>query len=335
MHDISILAGELFATLIQEKESDQSNWIIVGSKSTGKTMLVSKILELVETRSSADVYYIDPQNRTVIDQEIEGGYSQDLQEVSPLEILLNRKRENNFTKQDVFNTQLSGGAIAFAELVKRFEFYKGELEEFLGKTLECKQPEVESEDFLNKWIEEKQRIHIYINGDQEIARLSNSEAAKMRLIMEIMLAQEKGCHSIIIDEFDSHFDNVTMVDFMNQISEKFSNMRFLFVIHNFESLVQIWNMKAVIFNMSCTPGTYEHVIDTNDISQIGDAYKTFNKYLGRKKETEIFLSDCLSDFMENDKLSAEVILDIQKLNRKELNKREKIIYDYLKEKYEK
>lgn len=173
------------------------------------------------------------------------------------------------------------------------------------------------------------------NGDQEIARLSNSEAAKMRLIMEIMLAQEKGCHSVIIDEFDSHFDNVTMVDFMNQISEKFSNMRFLFVIHNFESLVQIWNMKAVIFNMSCTPGTYEHVIDTNDISQIGDAYKTFNKYLGRKKETEIFLSDCLSDFMENDKLSEESIFDIQKLNRKELNKREKIIYDYLKEKYEK
>lgn len=157
----------------------------------------------------------------------------------------------------------------------------------------------------------------------------------MRLIMEIMLAQEKGCHSVIIDEFDSHFDNVTMVDFMNQISEKFSNMRFLFVIHNFESLVQIWNMKAVIFNMSCTPGTYEHVIDTNDISQIGDAYKTFNKYLGRKKETEIFLSDCLSDFMENDKLSEESIFDIQKLNRKELNKREKIIYDYLKEKYEK
>ena len=70
MHDISILAGELFSTLIQEKESNQSNWIIVGSNSTGKTMLVSKILDLVETRGSVDIYYIDPQNRTVIDQEI-------------------------------------------------------------------------------------------------------------------------------------------------------------------------------------------------------------------------------------------------------------------------
>lgn len=91
MHDISILAGELFSTLIQEKESNQSNWIIVGSNSTGKTMLVSKILDLVETRGSVDIYYIDPQNRTVIDQEIEGGYSQDLQKISSFRNIVKSK----------------------------------------------------------------------------------------------------------------------------------------------------------------------------------------------------------------------------------------------------
>lgn len=335
MHDIVYLAKDLFSILTQEKVDKENNWLIVGSNSTGKTMLISMVLNLIEENRSNEIYYIDPQNRTVINQEIEGGYSYQLKNISSLEILLNRKLDNNFTKQDVFNTQLSGGAVAFAELVKRFDFYKEVLEKFLGKTIECKEPKIESEDFLNQLVEEKKRSQIYIDDKVEIAKISNSEAAKMRLIMEIMLAKEKNCKSVIIDEFDSHFDNVTMVEFMNQITVEFNNIRFLFVIHNFESLVQIWNMKAILFNVKCSPGTFEHIINTNDISQIGDAYRSFNKYLGKKRKTEIILSDYLAFFMENDKLLDTQIIELQKMDRKNLNKREKIIYDYLRDKYEK
>lgn len=330
MHDISILANELYSRFTQEKVTEEDrNWIIVGSNSTGKTMLISKVLDSVDTNNSQLIYYIDPQNRTIINQEIEAGYSQKLGELSALEILKNRKLPVNYTKQDVFHTQVSGGALAFAELVKRFEVYKENLEGVLQKSIELKEPEVISDDFLNKLVETKQRAQIYINGSQEIANLSNSEAAKMRLVMEIMLAQEKGCYTVIIDEFDSHFDNATMVEFMGQITEKFSKLRFLFVIHNFESLVNIWNMKAILFNVECTPGTYEHIIDTNDISEIGDAYRAFNKYLGRKRETEILLSDCLAYHMANDSLSEPLLVEFHRLDRTHLNKREKIIFDYL------
>lgn len=330
MHGISKLADDLYSIFTQEKSMEgDNNWIVVGSNSTGKTMLIRNVLDLVFANHNQMIYYIDPQNRTIINQEVEAGYSQQLSELSSFEILANRRLDNNFTKQDVFNTQISGGALAFAELVKRFDIYKDTLEKFLQKNIECKAPEIVSEDFLNKIVESKQRVQIYINETQEIAKLSNSEAAKMRLVMEIMLAQEKGCYTIIIDEFDSHFDNVTMVEFMKQITDEFPHILFLFVIHNFESLVNIWNMKAVLFNMECTPGTYEHIIDTNDISEIGDAYRAFNKYMGRKRETEILLSDCLAYHMANDTLAEPLLVEFQKLDRKQLNKREKIIFDYL------
>ena len=330
MHDIDSLANDLYTVFTSDKRiGNDNNWVVVGSNSTGKTLLISKIIDLALENKNQKIYYVDPCNRTVFDQETEAGYSKSLSDVSLIDILANRRRSINFTKQDVFDTQVSGGALAFSELVKRFELYQSTIEKFLQKSIKLKKPDIISEDYLNKLLESRQRSQIFIDGTQEIASLSNSEAARIRLIMEIMLAQEKGCFSVIIDEFDSHFDNVRMVEFMQQITEEFSSTRFLFVIHNFESLVNIWNMRAVLFNIECNSGTYEHIIDTNNISEIGDAYRTFNKYMGRKREYEVFLSDCLADYMSSDTLSESLLIELKKINRGCLNNRERIIIDYL------
>ena len=71
-------------------------------------MLIRNVLDLVFANHNQMIYYIDPQNRTIINQEVEAGYSQQLSELSSFEILANRRLDNNFTKQDVFNTQVSG-----------------------------------------------------------------------------------------------------------------------------------------------------------------------------------------------------------------------------------
>ena len=92
---------------------------------------------------------------------------------------------------------------------------------------------------LERAIERNQRKKVIINNSYEIASISSSEQAKMRIVMEVMIAKEKDCKVVIIDEFDSHFDSEGMVSFLAQLVEKFNEIRFIVIIHNYEVLVNI------------------------------------------------------------------------------------------------
>lgn len=335
MYDIDKLSRDIYEAIsgdIQKRFREHYNMVVVGNNSTGKTSLIRCLLNTVIQQKNKDFYYIDSKNRTVFEPEEEGGYSLDLDSISAYEIILSRMHKEVIAKKDIFVDNLSGGGFFFTELVTKFVVYKNVLEQFMGWEINIESPEETSTSIFERALERNQRKKVVINNSYEIASISSSEQAKMRIVMEVMIAKEKNCKVVIIDEFDSHFDSEGMVSFLNQLVEKFNEMRFIVVIHNFEVLVNINDFDALIFNILDTSETPYNFVDTNNISQIGDAYKAFNRFAGNKGKQERMLGECLTYVVKGEKIPTEIHDKIAKIDRKLLTNKEKILFDYIKEK---
>ena len=335
MYDIDKLSRDIYEAIsgdIQKKFRDHYNMVIVGNNSTGKTSLIECLLNTVKQQKRKDFYYIDPKNRTVYEPEEEGGYSLDLESITAYDIISSRIHKKVMAKKDIFVDNLSGGGFFFTELVTKFDVYRNVLEQFMGWEINVESPEETSESIFERAIERNQRKKVIINNSYEIASISSSEQAKMRIVMEVMIAKEKDCKVVIIDEFDSHFDSEGMVSFLAQLVKKFNEIRFIVIIHNYEVLVNINDFDALIFNILDTSETPYNYVDTNDISQIGDAYKVFNRFAGKKGKREMLLREGITYVVKDEKIPIEIHDEIAKIDRKLLTNKEKILFDYIKEK---
>lgn len=335
MYNIDKLSLDIYEAIsgeVQKKFREHYNMVVIGNNSTGKTSLIRCLLNIAEKQKTNDFYYIDSKNRTIFEPEEEGGYSLDLEYIDVNTILLSRIREEVIAKKDVFIDNVSGGGFFFTELVTNFDKYKNIIEQFMEWEVNIESPEETSTSVFERALERNQRKKVIINNSYEIASVSSSEQAKMRIIMEVMIAKKKNCKVVIIDEFDSHFDSMGMVNFLNQLVEKFNEMRFIVVIHNFEVLVDIDDFDAVIFNILDTSETPYNYVDTNNISQIGDAYRAFNRLKGNKNKHEKILRECITCILKGEEFSTEMQRMISMIDRKLLTNKEKIMFDYVKEK---
>lgn len=297
--------------------------VIVGDNSTGKSTLLKEILNRVIQNCNNEFYYIDSQNRVITNSskaELSIRYSRfDIQT-----ILKTRFHTDYFAKEDVFDTTYSGGVTTFSELMADTEAYNTLFNNFFSCDLK--------KGFLMKegsLIEGNETL--FFKDSVDISSVSSSEAAKMRLIMEINFARNLGCKVVIIDEFDDHFDTENMVSFMSKLKEYYSELRFVLVIHNFEAIVRINGFDAVVYNNEVTAPAELLLLDCDDITELGQVYKIRSRYIGKKSVSEVFLSECISDIVKLGGITekkGEVILHIE---RETLNAKERILYDYIVE----
>ena len=324
MFNISQLAQHLYDRTVSESNYFwHKSIIVVGNNSTGKSKLLKELLDKVIENERTDFYYIDSKNRVVIDR-LNENLSIQYSSFDVGTIVRARCDSANFSKLDVFDERYSGGVVTFSELMSNLEKYNELLDYFMSWTLE-RGNLLKKESFIGGC------NTLLINGEIDIESISSSEAAKIRLLMEIDYANTKRCRVVIIDEFDEYFDIENMLSFMRSLVDYYSGMRFVFVVHNFELLVRISDMDAVIYNNEKTASAEILPLDCNDITQLGQIHKIRSRYIGEKDNTEQFLSECISELLKYGVCSQKNKKQLVQLNRNLLKSKEKILYDYIEE----
>lgn len=323
MYSLDNISKEIYSSVIEERNSFfHKNLIIVGDNAVGKTTLLKTLLDSAQNGETNSFYFIDSLNRVVYGSSVKNQQSAFVfSDFAPAEILLARKEASVFSKEDIFPNSNQGSMVAYSELVANREYY----EVVFNKFFDCK---IE--------IGNKVRTDSIISGtdtllvnDVPIDQLSSSQAARMRLIMEIEYASKSGCKMVIIDEFDDHFDADSLVKLINQFCTNYPSLRFLFTTHSFDIMVQLSDMDGIIYNNPETAPVDISVVDCDDISEIGQIKKIRAKYIAKKDEKERFLSDCIASCLKNGSLSEEQYLCLIEMNRNQLTMKNKILFDYV------
>ncbi len=325
MYNLQEITKGIYDAIIGRKRFfEHGSMLIVGNNSLGKTQLVKGLLNKAVKDNRKDFYYIDPQNRNVIestDNLALVGYK----DFTIEDILKSRMKKAFFTKKDIFDEHYSGGVVTFSELLSDLDKYNMLFGKFMDIHLSKK-------DSVDSMIGGSTTIRI--NDSYNIEELSNSESAKMRILMETDYANEMDCGVVIIDEFDSHFDSDNMIKFIGQLQEKYKRIRFIFVIHNAETLVNIQGMDVILFNNSygtdMRNGTVL-ILDSDNITQLGEIHRIRSKYIGDVRESEWLLNQCVSDIVKKKTIRKESLDKFRKLDYQMLSTKEKIVYSYIEE----
>lgn len=322
MFDIQELVELIYEKTVADMDCFvHKSMVVVGNNSTGKSTLLKKLLGKVIKEDRSEFYYIDSQNRVVVNaSRAEMGIRYARFAVQT--ILKTRYNVDYFAKEDVFDATYSGGVVTFSELMADIEAYNELFHKFVPCNL--KKGSLMKDDSL---IEGNETL--FYKDSIEIGSISSSEAAKLRLIMEINYASKQGCKVVIIDEFDDHLDTENMISFMDKLKEHYPGLRFIFVIHNFEAIVRIDGFDAIVFNNEETAPVALLQMDCDDITELGQVYKIRSKYIGKKKKSEIFLSECVSDIVKLGKVNERNKEEILRTERDTLNAKERILYDYI------
>lgn len=302
--------------------------VIIGDNSTGKTTLIKALLDRIIEGKNNKFYFIDSGNRLVVDRVNNSSdidFSSD--KLNVLSILEARRSDSYFSKEDYFTDQYKGGVVIFSELRKNVDKYNKLVSDFMP--LEFSAGSLVGQKSLLGGVD---TIHVqnkkYAN-ESDITEISHSEAAMLRILMEVNFAFEKNCKLVIIDEFDSFFDPDNMISFLQKLRDHYPSLRFVVVIHDYSALVRIKGMTALIYNNARTAPAFIQTLNCDDITEYGQVHKVRAKYIGRPSEREELLSQCVEDILSGGTLSKEREDIFRSIIRQDLNAREKIIYDYI------
>lgn len=297
------------------------NLIITGSNAIGKTGLIKDVLKRSLKEHSNYFYYIDPKNRIMIDKDNTTPVKK-LSDLMTEEILEHRLKDGIFTVLDEFVQQDSGGTVALDELLENIEKYNSMYQNFFGITVQ----KISTTDGILS------RQTVLVNGQTNLNVISNSEAAKMRILMEVDFAANKGIQAIIIDEFDAYFSEESIIDFMKKLVENYSEVRFIFVIHYLSVIIQLEGMDIALLTDVHGSDIKENLVkflDVDNIQQIGQIEKIRNTMINIEEKGENLWEKYVSMIVDGKDLNYDEILQIKNTDSSKLKAREKILYEFI------
>lgn len=325
MYNITDIAEDIYRSVrFGSNIFTHRNIVIVGDNSSGKTTLIKWLLSRIVEENNNDFYFLDAYNRIIYGSDNKNQASElRYADFTPLEIIKARISSTYLSKEDVFPGANKGSLVTYSELLGDMPGYEAVINKFFNCKIEMASVFKEGSIISGSNI-------LAINGTT-VDLLSSSEAAKIRLIMEIEYARKCNCKMVIIDEYDNSLDPDNQVDFMQQLQDIYPELRFVFVIHNFALIVQLSGMDAVLYNNPNTAPIEINTVDCDDITAIGEVNRIRAKYIGQKDRTECFLSDCVSEFIKKGKLSEKQSSIMVEMNRNNLSPKNRILYDYIVE----
>ncbi len=322
MQNIYESVSKLYNDIVNETDFyKHRNLIITGSNAIGKTQLIKDILKKSLRESQNIFYYIDPKNRVMIDRD-NITLVKKLSELSTDEILRHRLKDGVFTVLDEFAQQNSGGAVAFDELLDNIEEYNKMYQTFFGFTIE---KVMTTDNFLTRQM-------VIVNGRTNLNVISNSEAAKMRILMEVNYAVNNGIKAIIIDEFDAYFSEESILDFINKLTQNYPDTRFFFVIHSLSVIVSIEDVDVALINNFHRDDVRENLVyffDADNIEQVGQIEKIRNVMVNIEHRGEKWWEERVAMIVDGKSLSDDDLGKIERTVRSELKAKEKILYDFI------
>lgn len=297
------------------------NLIITGSNAIGKTGLIKDVLKKSLKELSNNFYYIDPKNRIMIDQDNMTPVKK-LSDLSPEEILEHRLKDGVFTVLDEFVQQDSGGTVALDELLENIEKYNSMYQDFFGITVE----KISTTDGILS------RKIVRVNGKTNLNVISNSEAAKMRILMEVDFAANKGIQAVIIDEFDAYFSEESIINFMKKLVECYPEIRFVFVIHYLPVIIQLEGMDVALLtdvHGSDIKKNLVRFLDVDNIQQIGQIEKIRSAMINIEEKGETLWEKYVSMIVDGKSLNYDEVLRVKNTDSSKLKAREKILYEFI------
>ena len=232
------------------------------------------------------------------------------------------------TINDYFTEHDPGALVTISELLAGRGYYESLFSEIYQYDIKLEEVPVEKEykDQRDTLLATSIRSTLLMNG-QDIQSLCSSEASELRLIMEVNNAREKKCKVVVIDEADIHFDNQRMTEFLDIIVSYFAELRFIFVIHNADAIVDISDMDACIFNV--TKDRKHKMIDCNDIHEYGQIDRIKSKYMEVISDVDILLEQCVDSFIKKGNLSIDLVERYKSIDSDKLSGRALVWYRYL------
>lgn len=323
---------ELLSFIMCCVDTDESfkkhkNLIIVGENSSGKTQFLSMLFSKAIISNSVDYYFIDAKNRSVTDDSdnlLEKRYY----EYDILDLLKERTSRPIMSIRDYFTDHDPGPLVTISELINGYREYEKLFTDIYQESIVVKllsDPE-EYNDKRDMLLGTSKREKVLIN-DVDISSLSSSEAAELRIIMEVNNAFIKGCKVVVIDEFDIHFTNTRMVEFMEMLTRYYFDLRFIFVIHNADLVVDLNNIEACLFHVGRNGG--HHLIDCNDIKEYGQVDRLKSKYSDCINKDDIILEQCVDEFVKTGGISQELVVEFQNIKVDNLAGRALVWYRYV------
>ena len=326
MYSIENVSEDIYISVLNNSETyNHKSIVVVGDNASGKTTLIKSLLEKIKNEECDDFYFIDSLNRMVYGAEDRNQASEiRYSDFKPLEILKERSSSAYLSKEDIFPKANRGSLVTYSELLGNKDNY----ELLFNRFFECRLDmglAVGTESIISG-------NNILTVNEKKINSLSSSEAARIRLIMEIEYAKRCGCKMVIVDEYDNSLDPDNQIKLVSQLMQNYPELRFIFVIHNYALLVQLSGVDAIIYNNPNTAPIDINVVDCDDITAIGEVNRIRTKYIGIKNEDEIFLANCVSECIKRGKLSKDHNEEFIQIDRNTLTVKNRILYDYIVEK---
>lgn len=299
-----------------------NNLIITGNNSTGKTKLIKEIMKKSINSTPDLIYYIGAKNRNI--SEVPGaGLHMTLADQDPKAVIKVRLDDGS-VGSDLFTETDRGGTVAFFELFDNIEKYNELYTMFFGIS-------ITKSKVADKRIGAS--FSIKINEKCDITKVSESEAAKMRILMEVNYAYECGFQAVIIDEFDSYFEMYNLINFLNMLLEKYK-LRFIFIIHSLETLVRLESIDVALIDEGIGGTVDENrvtFLDADDVTQIGQVQRLRSALISTKNVEENNLEAGVSSIVKTGKLNHKFLENFKKIERSKLKAKDKILYDYILE----
>lgn len=299
--------------------------VIVGENRAGKSNLLKEIIKKLGFNK---VYLIDDKNRCIPSSR--GLSSDKLDKFDACEIVKFRIDEDNFNKRDVFSDK-DGSEVILEELISNKDKYIYLFKEVLGINLTMPEESHENSTEVIDIAKEINDIAEEIMIDKcSLSQISSGVQSKLRILMEVNYAYEKGYKVVIIDEFNTNLDFKNSYLFFQQLKTRYNNIRFIITSHSIYTVKGIENIDVIKIYKQ-----YEDIYDNPCEAFDGDDLdnlEIIDKKLfgGAKKinEKDIELSNCLKNIISNKDISENEKEMLNKLG--DLTPRQKIVCDYIK-----
>ncbi|MGN0482904.1 MAG: hypothetical protein ACI4HI_05055 [Lachnospiraceae bacterium] len=306
--------NEIVDKITVEKLTYQ-NSVIVGDNSSGKSMLLKKIME--KNKNKCHLYFIDAVNRGFDPSKLsrEGKKPE-----YKTKILDTRLDEEYFNLKDSFNY-----AGTYTERIERiYSFYEKEVQDLFEKL---------TGDRFDVFYGEKVQEVDFGNGR---GLLSSGYQAIIHVLLELLYYQDMWIEKqnierawVVIDEIDEFLSPKYSAKILEFLKKEFSWAKWIVTTHSCDLIAHTQNANLIVLNNSVC-----EVLDIDDYSSVSEVQIIFQRLFGRQTGEGGKIDSTLRRLLNNkinNAWGSDDEMNLKKLKEMKLTASQKMILKQIQE----
>ena len=247
-------------TAVCQFERFDSCDIIIGDNSCGKSFLLKKIVQHME--SQGNIYFIDAVNRGF---DVSKVIFDQMRPVSTKLVLSKRLSEMNFNIKDTFSCY----GTDTERIEEMYPVYEEKVQELFYK-LTGDRFEIAASATLGE---------VVLNG--EVACLSSGYQAMIRILLELVFYTENCKENawVVIDEIDECLSPKYAAEILNFLRREFPGIHYIVATHSVDLVVASENARVIVLEK----GTYQ-AVDADDLDNYRKVQRLFRSVFGTEEK---------------------------------------------------